>query len=114
MTVEEALLAVVGAIALVLLFLGLADALEGDPRTWLRGRRRRLARPGHARPGLTPGSRTPLARRAPIPSAASPSSPAPQAVAQAMDAAESEAPAREGARALVSEEWRTRVAALIR
>ena len=117
MTVEEALLAVVGAIALVLLFLGLADALEGDPRTWLRGRRRRLARPGHARPGLTPGSRTPLARRAPIPSAASPSSPAPQAVAQGMDAAdpaESEAPAREGARVLVSEEWRTRVAALIR
>ena len=73
MTVEEALLAVVGAVALVLLFLGLADALEGDPRTWLRGRRRRLARPGRARPGLTAGPRTPLARRAPVPSAASPS-----------------------------------------
>jgi hypothetical protein len=116
MTVEEALLAVVAAVALVLLFLGLADALEGDPRTWLRGRRRRLARPGRARPGLTPGPRTPLARRAPVPSAASPSPP-PEAVARAMGAAapaEPEAAAREGSRALVAEEWRTRVAALIR
>ena len=50
MTVEEALLAAVGAIALILLFLGLADALEGDPRAWLRGRRRRLAPGSH---GLT-------------------------------------------------------------
>ena len=116
MTVEEALLAVVAAVALVLLFLGLADALEGDPRTWLRGRRRRLARPGRARPGLTPRPRTPLARRAPLPSAASPSPP-PEAVAMAMGAAapaEPEAAAREGSRALVAEEWRTRVAALIR
>jgi hypothetical protein len=116
MTVEEALLAVVGAVALVLLFLGLVDALEGDPRTWLRGRRRRLARTGRARPGLTPRPRTPLARRAPVPSTASPS-PAPGAVARAMGAAapaEPEAAAREGARALVAEEWRTRVAALIR
>jgi hypothetical protein len=116
MTVEEALLAVVGAIALVLLFLGLVDALEGDPRTWLRGRRRRLARPGRARPGFTPGPRTPLARRASVPSPASPT-PAPEAVARAMGAAgpaEPEATAREGARALVAEEWRTRVAALIR
>jgi hypothetical protein len=116
MTVEEALLAVVGAVALVLLFLGLADALEGDPRTWLRGRRRRLARPGRARPGLTPGPRTSLARRAPVPSSASPS-PAPEAVARAMGVAapaEPEAAAREGARAIVAEEWRTRVAALIR
>ena len=114
MTVEEALLAVVGAVALVLLFLGLADALEGDPRTWLRGRRRRLARPGRARPGLTAGPRTPLARRAPVPSAASPP---PEAVARAMGAAapaEAEAAAREESRALVAEEWRTRVAALIR
>ena len=116
MTVEEALLAVVGAVALVLLFLGLADALEGDPRTWLRGRRRRLARPGRARPGLTPRPRTPLARRAPLPSAASPSPP-PEAVAMAMGAAapaEPEVAAREGSRAVVAEEWRTRVAALIR
>ena len=116
MTVEEALLAVVGAVALVLLFLGLVDALEGDPRTWLRGRRRRLARPGRARPGLTPRPRTPLARRAPLPSAASPSPP-PEAVAMAMGAAapaEPEAAAREGSRALVAGEWRTRVAALIR
>ena len=48
MTVEEALLAVVGLIALVLLFLGLADALEGDPRV-LRRRRSRLARRGPSR-----------------------------------------------------------------
>src|SRR5258705_12096953 len=115
MTVEEALLAVVGAVALVLLFLGLTDALEGDPRTWLRGRRRRLARPGRARPGHPPGPRTPLARRAPVPSAASPSPP-PAAVARAMGAAAPAEPeaARDGARALVAEEWRTRGAALIR
>jgi len=116
MTVEEALLAVVGAVALVLLFLGLVDALEGDQRTWLRGRRRRLARPGRVRPVFTPGPRTPLARRASAPSPASPT-PAPEAVARAMGAAgpaEPEATAREGARALVAEEWRTRVAALIR
>ena len=115
MTVEEALLAVVGAVALVLLFLGLVDALEGDPRTWLRGRRRRLARPGRARPGHPPGPRT-LARRATVSSPASPS-PAPEAGARAMGAAgpaEPEDPAREGARAIVTVEWRTRVAALIR
>lgn len=40
MTVEEALLAVVGLVAIVLLFLGLAQALEGDPRARLRARRR--------------------------------------------------------------------------
>src|SRR5512134_3582461 len=50
MTVEEALLAVVGLIALVLLFLGLADALEGDPRAWWRGRRGRVATRAIPRP----------------------------------------------------------------
>ena len=63
MTVEEALLAVVGAIALVLLFLGLSDALEGDQRARLRVRRR-LMRGRRPRGSTTPGpSRPPLARR---------------------------------------------------
>lgn len=115
MTVEEALLAVVGAVALVLLFLGLADALEGDPRAWLRGRRRRLVRRERPRPGLTAGSRAPLARRA-TPSPPASRAPAPEAASRAAAAAvpaEPEAPTRE-ARATVTEEWRTRVAALIR
>jgi hypothetical protein len=94
MTVEEALLAAVGAVALILLFLGLADALEGDPRAWLRGRRRRLARP-----------ELPLARR-PMP-------PPPELAAREA-AAEGEASTRGAARATVTEEWRARVAALIR
>jgi hypothetical protein len=106
MTVEEALLAVVGAIALVLLFLGLADALEGDPRAWLRGRRRRLSRRGGPHPGPTPVPRAPLARPAPaaVP-AASPSKPGRRLAAPGRS---------EATRAIVSEEWRARVAALIR
>ena len=44
MTVEEALLALLAAVAIVLLFLGLADALEGDARARLRAGRRSLAR----------------------------------------------------------------------
>ncbi len=111
MTVEEALLAVVGAVALVLLFLGLADALEGDPRVWLRGRRRPLARRERPRPGLTPAPRTPLARRATPASPVSPA-PAPQASGRAAVAAAPAAP--DAARAIVTEEWRARVAALIR
>src|SRR6266851_1269422 len=116
MTVEEALLAAVGAIALVLLFLGLADTLEGDPRAWLRGRRRRLARPERPRPGLTPGPRARLARRATPPSSTSPP-PAPEAAAREAAAAvptEPAAAARDRARATLTEEWRARVAALIR
>ena len=116
MTVEEALLAVVGAVALVLLFLGLADALEGDPRTWLRGlrgRRRRLARPDQSRRAPAPAPRTPLARRATAPSAAPPR---PEREAPARSAAagpvELEPPAP--ARSTVTEEWRARVATLIR
>jgi len=116
MTVEEALLAVVGAVALVLLFLGLVDALEGDPRAWLRGRRRRLSRPERPRPGLAPPPRTPLARQASPTSPAS-ARPAPKAAARAAAAAartEPEAPAPAAPRALATEEWRARVAALIR
>lgn len=104
MTVEEALLAVVGAVALVLLFLGLADTLEGDPRAWLRGRRRRVSR--SARPRTRP------ARRAMSPPAASPS---PLVRATAAEApAELDAPGPETARATMSDDSRTRVAALIR
>lgn len=67
MTVEEALLALVAAVAIGLLFLGLADALEGDVRARLRARRRRLSRrlPSPAQREAAP-SRAPqpaLARR---------------------------------------------------
>src|SRR6266478_1295028 len=65
-TVEEALLALLAGVAIVLLFLGLADALEGDVRARLRARRRALAR----RPPLPRGApeppraeRSALARR---------------------------------------------------
>jgi hypothetical protein len=114
MTVEEALLAVVGAVALVLLFLGLADALEGDPRAWLRGRRRRLSRPARPRPGLAPAPRTPLARRASPAFPAAPESKPSRQAAVTAEPAEAVSPAPETARAIVSEEWRARVAALIR
>jgi len=43
-TVEEALFALVAGVAIVLMFLGLADALEGDARARFRARRRALAR----------------------------------------------------------------------
>lgn len=56
MTVEEAFLALVAGVAIVLLFLGLADALEGDARARFRARRRALARrmPARPRPGVEP------------------------------------------------------------
>ena len=38
MTVEEALFALVTGVAIVLMFLGLADALEGDARARFRAR----------------------------------------------------------------------------
>ena len=64
MTVEEALLAVVGAIALVLLFLGLSEVLEGDPLARLRARRRLMRRRRLRREaGGPPSPRPPLARR---------------------------------------------------
>jgi hypothetical protein len=109
MTVEEALLAAVGAVALVLLFLGLRDALEGDPRARLRGRRRRNARREPPRPGLTPGPRAPAARRT-----SPPASPPAVAETAASTAREPEARLGEAVRATVTEEWRERVAALIR
>src|SRR5215470_6923431 len=64
MTVEEALLAAVGLVALVLLFLGLSEVLEGDARARLRARRRelRLREPRRAAPETAP-ARPPLARR---------------------------------------------------
>jgi hypothetical protein len=66
-TVEEALLAVVGVVAVVLLFFGLVDVLEGDVRARLRARRRRWAgregRPRDAEPLVPRAPRPPLARR---------------------------------------------------
>src|SRR5258706_4316961 len=91
MTVEEALLAVVGAIALVLLFLGLADALEGDPRTWLRGRRRRLARPDQSRHAAPPAPPLP-----PAPPATAPPPPSPRPEPQAPAPIAAARPARTG------------------
>jgi len=66
MTVEEALLALVGLVALVLLFLGLVQVLEGDPRIRLRNRRRRLARLGLPRAEARPeAARRPRTRTTP-------------------------------------------------
>jgi hypothetical protein len=114
MTVEEALLAVVGAIALVLLFLGLADALEGDPRAWVRRRRRRPAPPDLSRSRVAPAARGALARR----SAPAPRTPAPAPELVSREPAdapvEGEAPARGAAPPTVTPEWRAQVAALIR
>ena len=56
MTVEEAFLAALGVIAIVLLFLGLAQALEGDPRARRRARRQHLARRAPSRAGVEPGA----------------------------------------------------------
>ncbi|MEX2224595.1 MAG: hypothetical protein WEG40_22650 [Candidatus Rokuibacteriota bacterium] len=111
MTVEEALLAVVGAVAVVLLFLGLVEALEGDPRARVRGRGRRHG------PPQTP--RAELARRtAPPPP---PTGFPPPAMPEA-DAARRAPPApaeigafpRDARSGTAAEEWRDRVAALIR
>lgn len=116
MTVEEALLAVVGAVAVALLFLGLAQALEGDPR----GRRRRRRRTS-ARRELPPGARAPLARRpGPPPPALSKgqASPSIQETAAARSAAPvpdaSEARPPDVAHGAAAEAWRDGVAALIR
>jgi hypothetical protein len=66
-TVEEALLALIAAVAIGLLFVGLSDALEGDARARLRARRRRLGRgaPTRPRPEAVPARppRPALARR---------------------------------------------------
>ncbi|HSE03665.1 MAG TPA: hypothetical protein VLK35_05850 [Methylomirabilota bacterium] len=100
MTVEEALLAVVGVIALVLLFFGLADALEGDPRAWLRGRRRPLTPRTAPRPAPPPAVRVMPRRRSDAPSTP------PTDLRQAA--------ARDAAGQATVIEWRDRVAALIR
>jgi len=99
-TVEEALLALLAAVAIVLLFLGLADALEGDVRARLRAGRRGLARrPPHSR-AATEGARTPrpAVTRRPATS--------PRAV-EAPDAAVSAPPED-------TPEWRDQAAALMR
>jgi len=100
-TVEEALLALVAAVAIGLLFLGLADALEGDARARLRARRRRVGRrppdyPGRE-PAPPPAPRPALARR-PASAPGRPEKPADGAVAPPEDAPE----------------WRQRAAALMR
>jgi hypothetical protein len=94
MTVEEVLLAVVGGVALVLLFLGLVDALDGDPRRRLR--RRRAARRGPTAGVAVPGQRRPAALARPG------RAPAPAPAAAGAGGGEESA------------EWRDRVAALVR
>ena len=108
MTVEEALLAVVGLIAVVLLFLGLTQALEGDPRARLRARRRRLSRRGPARPTARARS---AATRGPRPPAPRPEeSPV---VTMAEMASEAQGEPAEASRA-EDLAWRERVAGHIR
>jgi len=100
-TVEEALLALLAGMAIVLLFLGLADALEGDARAWLRARRRGLAR------------RSPLPRTVP-------ESPRAERPALARRPAAGRPKAMEAPRATEPStlddepEWRDRAAALMR
>jgi hypothetical protein len=108
MTVEEALLAVVGLVAVVLLFMGLVQTLEGDPRARLRARRRRLARRGPPRVAaqIAParGPRPPLVRRPALePVQGTPEPPA--ATPQPTPAESTDAPAPQ---------WREGVATLIR
>jgi len=132
-TVEEALLALVGLVALVLLFLGLVQALEGDPRARLRAARRRygalpprLPEPGESRPARTHVARRPVAALAsapptatePIATRARAERPAPERTASArtpavpavrVEAASDTAPEDPAAR-----DWRDGVATLIR
>jgi len=139
-TVEEAFLALVAGIAIVLLFLGLADALEGDARARFRARRRALARrmPARPRPAVEPpqaprsvGARRPtpetMPRREPRPVVGRDE--VPDAEVQSLDAPVAPgAPAAEAAASdrlfepaaaplhVASEapEWRDRAAALMR
>lgn len=106
MTVEEALLALLAGVAIVLLFLGLADALEGDARARLRARRRGLARrppAPRAAPEPARADRPALARR--------PAAGRPRAVEAPRVAVE---PATESAIEEDAPEWRDRAAALMR
>ena len=100
MTVEEALLALVAAVAIGLLFLGLADALEGDTRARLRARRRLSGRPP------TYPRREPAAARAPRPALARRPASAPRPPEKPAEVAVT--PAEE------APEWRQRAAALMR
>jgi len=105
-TVEEALLALLAGVAIVLLFLGLADALEGDARARLRARRRGLARrppAPRAAPEPPRAERPALARR--------PAAGRPRAVEAPRVAVE---PATESAIEEDAPEWRDRAAALMR
>jgi hypothetical protein len=113
-TVEEALLAVVGLVAIVLLFLGLTQALEGDPRARLRARRRRLSRRGPGRPTARARSVTVRAPQ-PAPSRREESSPVVEPVEPVLEMAEA-APEPEPAGAASAEDldWRERVAGHIR
>jgi hypothetical protein len=100
-TVEEALLALLAGVAIVLLFLGLADALEGDVRARPRARRRALAR----RPPLPRGApEPPRAERSAL--ARRPTAGRPRAVEAPQVA---EPPSLDDA-----PEWRDRAAALMR
>jgi hypothetical protein len=105
-TVEEALLAAMGLVAIVLLFLGLAQALEGDTRARLRARRRRFSRRGAAhatsrrRAAVVSGSQTAARRGVPV-----------GVVALAEAAGEPEPGGAAGAEDLA---WRERVAGHIR
>ena len=100
MTVEEALLALVAAVAIGLLFLGLTDALGGDARARLRARRHRLSR----RPPVYPRRET-APPRAPRPAIARrpASAPRPPEKPAAASVPPEEVP-----------EWRERAAALMR
>jgi len=111
MTVEEALIAVVWAVAVVLLFLGLADALEGNPRAWLRGRWPRLGRRERPPAAPAPAAGAAIARRRSPPPPKPPSKPSagPAAARRARAT-----PPRDAAREAEAEEWRARVATLIR
>jgi hypothetical protein len=106
MTVEEVLLAIVAAAATVLLFFGLAEALESEKYARLRARRRRLSRYGVARPPLEPGApppRRPLARRLSGPAGAgSPTN------------GRTAGPRADASEAVVADRWAGAVARLIR
>jgi len=120
-TVEEALLAVVGLAALVLLFFGLAQALEGDPRARLRAGRRRRSAVSHRLPDSaeTRASRSPIARRPaalplgppPVPDALSVRARVGHAEPQSRPES---APRVEPAPDPVGRDWRDGVATLIR
>lgn len=104
MTVEEGLLAIVAAVAIVLLFLGLAEVLENDAYARLRARRRRLARGAMPPPriAVAAAARPALARRLTAPPGARPPAGAPRAAAPS------------AVSATAADDWRDRVAALIR